>query len=121
MSYIGNKEPIINTVALIKQLREALEDRKGEDLMVLDVRKLSTVTDYHVLCTGNNPRHLKALVEACEASLEGEGVKAYRHSGTPESGWMILDYLHVVVHVFREEARKHYALETLWKDAPRVA
>lgn len=87
---------------------------------MLDVRKVSTITDYYVICTGNNTRHLKALVEECDHMLAKEGVKTYRHSGTPESSWMILDYIHFVVHVFTEKARDHYALETLWKDAPRV-
>lgn len=84
------------------------------------MRKLSAVTDYHVLCTGNNARHLKALIDDCEENLRAEGVKPYRMSGTPESGWVIADYIDFVVHVFAEKAREHYALETLWKDAPRV-
>jgi len=88
---------------------------------VLDVRKLSTVTDYYVICTGNNARHLKALADTCEEALIKEGQKPYRVSGTPESSWMILDCLDFVVHLFGEKARDHYALETLWKDAPRVA
>jgi len=97
-----------------------LDAKKGENIIALDVRKLSAVTDYHVLCTGSNSRHLKALVDDCENVLGGSGAKAYRRSGTPESGWIILDYVHFVIHVFTEQAREHYALETLWKDAPRL-
>jgi ribosome-associated protein len=84
------------------------------------VRAVSTVTDYHVLVTGNNARHLKALSESCEKALREAGVKVYRASGTPESGWMLLDYIDFVVHLFTATAREHYALETLWKDAPRL-
>lgn len=97
-----------------------MEDKKGGDIVILDVRNVSVVTDYYVICTGNNPRHVKALSDDCEKSLAQEGEKAYRQSGTPDSGWMILDYLDFVVHVFSEKAREHYALETLWNDAPRV-
>lgn len=105
---------------MIKLTREVLEDKKAENIVVLDVRKLSSVTDYHVICTGSNPRHFKALIEACEKSLREKEHKPFRVSGTPDSAWMILDYLDFVVHVFGEETREHYALETLWKDAPRV-
>lgn len=89
-------------------------------MVVLDVRKLSAVTDFHVLCTGSNPRHLRALIDDCEKNLATSGAKPYRMSGTPESGWIIADYLDFVIHVFTEKARAHYALETLWKDAPRL-
>ncbi len=89
-------------------------------MVILDVRKLSSVTDFHIICTGSNSRHLQALVDECARNLTPEGVKPYRMSGTPESGWMIADYLDFVVHVFTEKARDHYALETLWKDAPRI-
>ena len=60
------------------------------------------------------------MADTCDKEMRTEGAKAYRQSGTPESGWMILDYLDFVVHIFSEKAREHYALETLWKDAPRV-
>ena len=100
--------------------RTILEDKKAENIIILDVRKVSAITDYYVICTGSNSRHLKALLEECEHMLAEQGVKPYRQSGTPESSWMILDYVHFVVHAFGEKAREHYAIESLWKDAPRV-
>lgn len=100
--------------------RQTLEEKKGDHITILDVRKLSSVTDYYVICTGNNTRHYRALIDACEKALTAGGRKAYRSSGSPESAWMILDYLDIVIHVFGEQAREHYALETLWKDAPRI-
>lgn len=79
------------------------------------------MTDFYVICNGNNSRHIGALINSCEESvLKEAGRKPYRFSGSPESEWMILDYLDFVIHVFSKDARKHYALETLWKDAPRV-
>lgn len=105
---------------MIKLARLTLEEKKGEKITVLDVRKLSSVTDYYVICTGLNTRHYRALVDACEKALVENGRKPYRMSGTPDSAWMILDYLDFVVHVFGEKAREHFALETLWKDAPRL-
>lgn len=106
---------------MIKLVRQTLDDKKGESPVILDVRKLSSVTDYYLVCTGNNSRHIKALIDASEQSVTKEtGRRPYRFSGSPESEWMILDYLDFVVHVFSQSAREHYALETLWKDAPRV-
>ena len=84
------------------------------------MRKLSAITDFHIICTGSNGRHLNALIDDCQKTLAVEGTKTYRMSGTPDSGWMIADYIDFVVHVFTESAREHYALETLWKDAPRI-
>lgn len=121
LDYIENKgHTIIDTIDIIKQARGLLDNKKGENVVILDVRTLSAVTDFHIICTGNNGRHLKALIDDCDKSLAAEGTKHYRLSGTPESGWIILDYMDFVVHVFSHAAREHYALETLWKDAPRI-
>jgi ribosome-associated protein len=100
--------------------RSRLEEKKAGKVIILDVRKVSTITNYYVIATGNNPRHLQALLDEIETALAEHGQKPYRLSGTPESGWMIIDYLDFVVHVFSQSAREHYALETLWKDAPRL-
>jgi len=120
INFTANKETIIDTLKSVKLARTVIDEKKGEDIVILDVRNVSTVTDYYVICTGNNTRHLKAIADDGEKQLALQGVKLYRQSGTPESGWMIIDYLDFVVHIFSEKARKHYALETLWKDAPKV-
>lgn len=87
-------------------LAKALEDAKGVEIKTYDVRGKSGITDYFVVCSGNAAPHLKALVKALP--------KAYRVSGDPESGWIVADYINVVVHVFSPEARAYYALEKLW-------
>jgi len=114
------KETAIHTLESTKSIRTVLEDKKAENVVILDVSKVSTITDYYVICSGSNPRHLKALIEECDQVMSKEGTEPYRKSGTPESNWMILDYVHFVIHAFGEEAREHYALEDLWKDAPRI-
>ena len=90
-----------------KIIAKALEDSKAEDVKVYDVRGKSTLTDFFVVATGAAAPHLKALVR--------ELPKAYRVSGDPESGWIVADYIDVVVHVFSPEARAYYALEKLWQ------
>lgn len=96
--------------------------KKGEQVDILDVRDKSSVTDYLVIATGNNVPHLKALLGEVEHVLkEEDDISCYRRSGTPESRWLVADYIDVVVHVFSKETRGYYALELLWKDAARVA
>jgi ribosome-associated protein len=106
-------------LTLAKQAREALLDKKAEDVVILDVRDLSTVTDYYLVATGNNGPHLKSLATELSTRLN-EDARRFRRTGKPESGWLVSDYVDVVVHIFSPEMRKRYALEQLWNDAPRV-
>ena len=97
-----------------------MEDIKGVDIVLLDVTGQSNVTDYYVMVTGNSPPHLKALTDEVEKVLKGQGVRAFRKSGTPESAWIVMDYIDVVVHLFAPDTRAYYALEELWSDAVRL-
>ena len=95
-------------------IKAALEDRKGEDVRIYDVRGKSGLTDFFVVATGAAAPHLKALVAETQRAMKDANVASYRTSGDPESGWMVVDYIDVVVHVFSPEARAYYALEKLW-------
>ena len=97
-----------------KAIARALEDRKGADVKVYDVRGRSELADFFVVATGAAAPHLKALAAESQAAMKAEGVASYRTSGDPESGWIVVDYIDVVVHVFSPEARAYYALERLW-------
>ncbi len=88
--------------------------------MLLDVRELSTVTDYFLMVTGTSAPHIKALADETVVTLKKEGVRCYRRSGTPESRWIAMDLVDVVVHIFSAETRSYYALEELWSDAKRI-
>ena len=92
---------------MITEIQQALADAKGTDIKVYDMRGKSGLTDYFVVATGAAAPHLTALVKALPK-------KAYRVSGDPESGWIVADYIDVIVHVFSPEARAYYALEKLW-------
>ncbi len=92
---------------LAADLAKALEDAKAVDIKTYDVRGKSGLTDFFVVATGAAAPHLKALLRALP--------KAYRLSGDPESGWIVGDYVDVVVHVFSAEARAYYQLEKLWE------
>ena len=74
--------------------------------------------DYALVITGTSPPHLKALFDEIQVKLKQEDVQAYRKTGDPTSGWMVLDYVDVVIHIFATEAREYYAIEKLWEAAP---
>jgi len=105
---------------LVKMARSALAEKHGRDIVVLDVREVSDITDYFVIATGTNRPQIKALCEEVEHVLGAAGVRSLRRSGTPESEWMVVDYLDVIVHIFSPQTRRYYALEELWKDGRRV-
>ena len=107
----------METTELCREIRILLADKKAIDPMTLDVRGLSNVTDFFVIATATSPPHLRALAEDLEVTLKHRDSPVYRRSGEPESGWIVLDYVDVVVHVFSAEMREYYALEKLWADA----
>ena len=98
----------------VEAIVKALEDRKGVDVKVYDVRSKSSLADFFVVATGAAAPHLKALIAESQAVMKEAGVMSYRTSGDPESGWIVVDYVDIVVHVFSPEARAYYALEKLW-------
>ena len=109
-----------NDLDIIKEITGFLDDRKAEDLVVLDLRQHANIADYFVIATGANKPHLKALYDGLQACFKDAGFKGYHKAGVPDSGWMIMDYHGVMVHVFERELREFYDLEKLWKDAPRI-
>ena len=101
----------------VEAVKAALSDKKAVDVKAYDVRGISGSADAFVVATGTAAPHLKALVSGTEAAMRAAGVNAYRTSGDPQSGWIVVDYVDVVVHVFSPEARAYYALEKLWTTA----
>ena len=101
--------------------REFADNRKAEDLLILDVRKLSSVTDYFVIASGTSEPHLRAIVNEITDKLRAEhDVRPRVMDGTMQGAWVVLDFFDVIVHVMRADARERYDLESLWGDAPRV-
>lgn len=97
------------------------EDNRGRDLVILDVRELTTMFDYFVLATGTSRRQLHAMSEEIDRVLEKElGDRRIGIEGYEESRWILLDYGDLVVHLFDEETRRYYAIEDLWGQAKRV-
>jgi ribosome-associated protein len=95
--------------------------KKALDLTVLDVQGLSTVTDYFLVCSGRSAPHVKTSADAIRDELKEDGVRPLHAEGQAESGWVLLDYGDVLMHVFLEDTRAYYALERLWGDAPSIS
>ena len=100
---------------------ELAENRKAEDVVILDVRELSSVTDYFVIVSGTSEPHLRAIVDEISDKLKDEHqLRPKAIDGTLQAAWVVLDYFDVIIHVMRQDVRERYDLETLWGDAPRV-
>lgn len=98
-----------------------VEDKKAEDIVLLDLRPQAVISDFFVICNGNSDRQLKALSEHVrEGVKEKFGLLPYAVEGQPESGWMLMDYGTVIVHLFIEERRTYYDLEGLWRAESKV-
>ena len=97
------------------------DNRKAEDIVILDLRKLSTVTDYFVICSGTSEPHLRAVSDEIITKLRDEhGLRPRAIDGTLQTAWLVLDYFDVIVHVMKPDVREKYDLEALWSDAPRL-
>jgi ribosome-associated protein len=109
-----------NGEEIARRSRDLLGEKLARDAVILDLRGLSTITDYFVICSGESHRQVKTLAEHCMEQLEEDGLKATHVEGLDENRWVVLDYVVAIVHIFDTETRELYALERLWGDAPRV-
>ena len=98
----------------------AAEEKKAQNLVALDLRGLSSVTDYFIVCSGTSDTHVRAIAEAVREKLAEKGQRPFGHEGAQEGTWVLLDYVDWVMHVFHQEKRLFYAIEDLWADAKKV-
>jgi ribosome-associated protein len=106
---------------LALRCRELADNRKAENIEILDVRKVSSITDYFVIATGTSEPHLRAIVDEIRDELSEElSLRPRATDGTFQDSWVVLDYFDVIVHVMRAEIRERYNLEGLWGDVPKV-
>jgi ribosome-associated protein len=100
---------------------EYADNKKAENIVTLDVRELSSVTDYFVICSGTSEPHLRAISDEIISKLRDEQeLRPRAIDGTLQTAWIVLDYFDVIVHVMKTDVREKYDLEALWGDAPRV-
>jgi len=107
----------LNPQAMLKIAVQAAEDKKAEDITVLDIREVSIIADYFVICSGRSRTHAQAIAENIQERMEEAGRFVLRREGFREGSWVLLDYGDVIVHVFQDAERQFYKLERLWGDA----
>jgi ribosome-associated protein len=110
----GNK---LQSLELAKKIVNAIADKKGSDIVLLDLRSISLLADYFVICSGESERQVKAIVDEVTKKIKEEGVGPLQIEGDSSSGWVLMDYGDVIVHVFAPAVRSYYQLEELWSDA----
>jgi ribosome-associated protein len=100
---------------------ELADNKKAEDVVILDVRELSSVTDYFVICSGTSEPHLRAVSDEISDGLrKNHELRPRAVDGSLQTAWIVMDFFDVIVHVMRKDVREKYDLEALWGDAPRV-
>ena len=105
---------------IVKKAYDALNDKKGEDIKIIEIGKLSTVADYFIIANGSNAPHVESLVDNVEEELLKEHIHAERVEGVKSSCWILMDYNDVVIHVFSKEDRLFYDLERIWRDGKEI-
>ncbi|WP_051179192.1 ribosome silencing factor [Thermodesulfovibrio thiophilus] len=110
---LTTKEKAIKIAAL-------LDNKKANDIKILEVKELTIITDYFVICSADSTTQVKALTEHLEETMKLEGFKLFGIEGVSNARWILMDYGDVIVHIFLEETRRYYDLERLWLDAPRI-
>ncbi len=114
-------EKTADSSKLIESITEALLEKKAKDIVLLDVRELTTLTDYFIICHGTSETQIRALANnVLDKTVEKLGEKAWKKEGMDARRWIILDYVNVVIHIFNEEKRAFYGIERMWNDAIRT-
>lgn len=107
----------MDSLKFSKEITEIILTKKGFNIKILDLKKLSAFADYFVICSASSDTQVKAISDAIEKELRDRGIKTYHREGYEALNWVLLDYFDVVVHIFKTEARDFYNLEKLWGDA----
>jgi len=111
----------LEPIDLAKMIVDIVEERKAEDIVLLDLRPHTVLADYFVICTGNSDRQIRALSDYIREDVKKNTGKFPKGiEGTPESGWILMDYGDVIVHVFSEDQRDYYDIESLWGNVSQV-
>ena len=107
----------MNSKQLANKIAELMYNKKAFDVTMLDISKLTTMTDYFVVCSADSDTQVKAISDEVDKKLRDEGIKCWHTEGYKSLSWVLLDYVDVVVHIFKKDAREYYNLEKLWGDA----
>lgn len=109
-------EEIISSKEIAFEAVRALEDKKGEDIKIIDISEVSSLADYFILASGSNRNQIQALCDNVEEKLGAMGVPLKQREGYDSGNWILIDYRDVVIHIFDKESRQFYDLERIWRD-----
>jgi ribosome-associated protein len=110
----------LETIEIARKAVEVASNKQAIEIMLLDVREIVSFADYFVICNGQSSRQINAIYDEILLSLKKEGILPHHREGTIESGWLLLDYGDVVIHVFAPSERQYYQLDELWSQARPV-
>jgi len=110
----------LDRLAKVALIVEAAQERKADDVVGLDVRKISSFADTFIIATGTSDRHVRSVADSIEAALKAHGDPPMGIEGHDEGRWVLIDCGDTIVHIFQQEIRDHYDLERLWSDAPTL-
>lgn len=105
---------------ILKTIYDALDDKKANNIVILDISEISEITDYFVICSGSNQNQVQAISDNVEEELAKKDIKGKKIEGFKNAEWILMDYSDFVIHIFSDEQREFYGLEKIWSDAKRV-
>jgi ribosome-associated protein len=110
----------METLELVKKAVAALDDKKAEDIKVIDIREISTIADYFIIASGSNQNQLTAMQDTVDEELHKAGIHVKQIEGNRNSTWILMDYEDIIVHLFSKQDRLFYDLERIWRDGKEI-
>ena len=111
----------MNSKEMVKIAYEALSDKKGQDIKIIDIQSVSVLADYFIIADGSNPNQVQAMADSAEEALGRAGYDAKQIEGYQSANWILMDYKDIIVHVFSKEDRAFYDLERIWRDGKQIS
>ncbi|MBI5808680.1 MAG: ribosome silencing factor [Ignavibacteriales bacterium] len=111
----------MESLKFAKEIAELTKLKKAYNIKILDLKNVSNIADYFVICSADSDKQVKAIADEVDEKLIERGIKCFHREGFETLNWVLMDYFDVVLHVFRAEARNYYNLEKLWGDAPSIS
>jgi len=115
----AQKGEILDTNRMAEMIAALANEKKAEDVLIMDMSRVSGMCDYFVICSASSTTRAKAIAENIELEMKKHGHRISHREGMKEANWVLLDFGDIVVHIFLDEKRKYYSIESLWGDAPR--